>query len=66
MNAYSFCSESTEPLSEYHIRKVGDEVALCGHRVECDLETKITENSLKTEEWHTCPVCNERYRTVAV
>jgi hypothetical protein len=71
VSKYSFCRENREPLTGYHIRKLGtlgrldhlvDTLALCGSRVEYDLKTEITESTLEAEGWRICPACKEEYR----
>jgi hypothetical protein len=68
---YGFCRENRNPLTGYHIRKLGplgradqlvDTLALCGSRVEYDLKTEITQSALGTEAWRICPACKEEYR----
>jgi hypothetical protein len=63
---YRFCADNKESSAGYHIRKLrANALVLCGRRVEYDLETRVTEDTLKTEEWRICPVCNEEYRACA-
>jgi hypothetical protein len=70
---YSYCRENREPLTGYHIRKLGpsgkkfdqpaDTLALCGRRVEYDLNMDITESTLKMENdgYRLCGACKEEY-----
>ena len=72
---YGYCRENRGPLKAYHIRKLepsgkkfdqlANTLALCGLRVECDLDMDITESSLKTENdgYRVCGACKEEYTT---